>query len=192
LNTVGSLHWLVGAIITVALLDAAACDAARVTENAVLPTLAPESSRTTPEASLSSTADPFVDLANAFPGFGGSFHYPGETTIFVYLTDPTIDLDPLKRAILYKFYPSNVDPDGIEIVALQGRYDWRQLQEWYEYSRDLWPLGINSSDIQESEKRLEFGASDEDAVAAITQAFLARGVPADAFEVHVEAPFTVD
>ena len=98
----------------------------------------------------------------------------------------------MKKAILYKFYPSNIDPDTVEITALQGRYDWRQLAKWYEFRLDIWSLGLNSSNIDEAKNGLEFGATDQKAVATITRAFLAQGVPADAFEVQIAAPFIAD
>lgn len=131
----------------------------------------------------------FVMIAEQVPGFGGLFYTtPGDySTLSVYLTDTTVDLTHVKQVILSVLNPRGYQIDqNIEIHPLQGRYDWRDLKRWYDMKYSLPESSrIISTDMQETENKLEFGVQYEDDVAPVTQIFLDAGVPGDAFNVQV-------
>ena len=196
-TTMARFRWLIASSAAVALLGAAACGFG--TSESIIPSATPQPVTPTPtplpsvEAASTSPSidDRFAAIARDVPGFGAFFLAPpaDPPTGYVYLTDPTIDLAPLKASMLRNLATYNpLNPD-IQLVPLQGRYNWLQLKGWYDDAEgEIWKLGVTSTDIQEGANRLEYGVADENAIVAVTQRLRDLGVPDDAFEVYVQTP----
>jgi hypothetical protein len=134
--------------------------------------------------------DRFAAIARGVPGFGGFFFlgvsYP--QTGYVYLTDPTIDLAPLKASMLRNLATYNpLDPD-IQLVPLQGRYNWLQLKSWYNLAEGhVWALGATHSGMDPGNNRFLVDAADQTSFDAIKRELTALGVPEDAADVEIKA-----
>ena len=62
------------------------------------------------------------------PGFGGMYYGLEDNTIYVYLLDPSDEV-AMEMALLE--YGAEVVEQAEEVKAIQGRYTWEQLLEWW-------------------------------------------------------------
>jgi hypothetical protein len=136
------------------------------------------------QASQDPAPDPLA-VAQAVPGFGGYFIDHGVPT--VWLTDPS------QRALAEQALAGFLADRGwsaADLVVRQAAYTWLQLDAWHNAA---WPhalsvMGAVYTDIDESSNRLRFGGLNAQAVATITAAVAATGVPAAAVVVQETAP----
>lgn len=128
----------------------------------------------------------YARLAERIPGFGGLF-LDGER-IAAYLTDLSLRhrAEPLLQGFLESEMPHIA---GRQVRWLQGRYDWRQLVVWRScLSERVSGLGVNTTDIRESENRVEFGVWPEEAIETVRAEIARTTVPADAVAVELRPP----
>lgn len=82
------------------------------------------------------------------PGFGGMYHDRQDNTIYVYLLEPSDEL-ALELALLEYGAESIDQTEGVK--ALQGRYTWEQLLEWWNLitaEGSPWRIYIETEDGQ--------------------------------------------
>ncbi len=125
------------------------------------------------------------DVAQAVPGFGGYFLDEAERPT-VYLTD--VSQRPAAEQALAGWLSSRGFTPA-SLVVRQGKYDWTQLQSWYNqvWTSALRVPGAVYSDVDEGNNRLRFGGTGG-AIASITAAVAGAGIPADAFAVELASP----
>jgi hypothetical protein len=135
------------------------------------------SSATLAEVSQDPTPHP-MDVARVVPGFAGYFLDADRPT--VYLTDP--GQRPAAEEALASWLTSR-GFTASDLEVRQARYDWIQLDAWYEQA---WPAALSVegavlSDLDEGNNRLRFGGVDAAAVSAMAAAVADAGVPGDAY-----------
>jgi hypothetical protein len=101
----------------------------------------------------------------------------------VYLTDPA-QRQAAEDALAG--YLASRGFTAADLRVRQARYDYRQLDAWYEAS---WPAALSVagavlSDLDEGRNGLRFGGVDASAVAAMADAVAGAGVPSDAYVVE--------
>jgi hypothetical protein len=133
------------------------------------------------------TPDP-MELAHAVPGFAGYFLDDAQRPT-VYLTDVN------QRAAAELALAGWLSSRGFTAASLQvrqARYDWIQLDAWYDraWTAALSVSGAVFSDVDEGNNRLRFGG-DLGAVSAIAAAVAGAGVPGDAFVVEQASPIAL-
>ncbi len=113
----------------------------------------------------------WADLALRAPGGVGGY-FIGEAGPTMYLTDTT----QLQAAAA--FLRDEGVPVAEGVVALQGRWDFAQLYDWYRYlNRHILPLdGTSLADVNEATNRLEYGAVDESARTEIEETLIGLGI----------------
>ena len=108
------------------------------------------------EALRSIVKDPMARIAERVPGFGGAFRDSDQKIVYIYLQDASMQ-EEAERALTEEFGPDFLA--GSEVQVLKGEYSMDHLAEWYESLTDaIWQVpGISSSDLDESENRIEIG-----------------------------------
>lgn len=106
------------------------------------------------------TFDPYMDLAQRVPAFGGMFFEHDNNILYVYLTDLSQE-EALKQAIEELYRPRWLELHMYpkEIRVLQGQYSYLQLKTWYDCLR-WWVLpipGVTMTDIDDKQNRITIG-----------------------------------
>lgn len=121
----------------------------------------------------------FAQLGRSIPGgFGGMYFDTSSTDLVVYLQRPAEGREAI--ASLRQAFP---DPriSTVGIVVQEGRYEWRQLQQWRQHVDRLLALsGVRLTSIDERLNRLRVGVANSDVAARVRVELERAGVPQEA------------
>jgi hypothetical protein len=155
-----------------------ACDSASTSPAAAVPSVS---------AQAVTMDDMFVEVGERVPSFAG-FYYDDQGRPTLLMLDPS-QADAAAQAIRDIFGQDYIRGSDINVVQAKG-YSFAQLQQWYDkvWTHVLEIPGAVSTDIDEMNDRLSFGAQTDDAEAAITAYLKQMCLPDGSYEVKHEEP----
>lgn len=140
--------------------------------------------------------DALAELADSLPGFGGLF-LDSAGVLNVYLTK--LDHANIAPGVIGRFYQSRAPNQYNEfqkalsgLKAIQGQYNYRQLNEWYyRIVAEIPRSGIAESDISEQDNRIVIGVLDSRAAQRVAESISTLGIPSEAVTVRVVEPTVI-
>ena len=142
-----------------------------------------------PPQRISTLDDLFVGVAKIDPDFGGMFLRGDEPVLHVYLLDPSPDGVKAVEAAITKVFGRQIIPKG-GVKALQGRYGFLQLKQWYDRMRGsvLVIKGVTLTDIDEAKNRLRIGIKKKEYEARVIRQVEKQKIPREAVVIEVTGP----
>lgn len=125
-------------------------------------------------------------LARSIPGFGGLF-LAGDGVPTVYLTDPA-QRGAAEQSLAAFARARGVSPS--EIRVLQGKYDHRQLGDWFD-AASLEALAVDGAiftDLDEANNRVLIGVEDHGAIGRVRAALARTTIPEAAVAIEIREP----
>jgi hypothetical protein len=132
--------------------------------------------------------DMFSDVAKLAPDFGGMFLSEDESTLQVYLLDPSPQkVKAVETAIAQVFGRGVIPTKGIK--AFKGQFGFAQLRQWHDRLSGpvLGVKGVRFTDIDEAKNRLRIGIENKRVEPLVVRQLRALGIPGNVVVIDVVA-----